>query len=427
MRITHLSTTDQAGGAARAAYRLHQGLLKIGCDSKMLVQRKASSDPTVLTFVPREDLGTRIHRAIRGRYLSRNRRRLEALPKGASFLSEDRSEHGADVLRQLPGQEILNLHWIAGFFDYERFFEQAPLGLPIVWTLHDMNPFTGGCHFDGACGKFVDACGACPQLDSTDAHDFSGQCWQRKKTALERIEKEQLHLVSPSQWMAGEARKSSILDRFPLTVIPYSLDTEVFRPHEKQLARKTFDLPADAQIVLFVADSVEEKRKGLQQLLQAIEGMRVANGLCLASLGRGLAFPGGNLPIWNLGYVRDDEKLALAYSAADVFVAPSLQDNFPNTILEAFACGVPVVANAVGGCAEQVQDGVTGMLTKPGDSEHLRTAIISVLDNPELRARMSAACRRTAVEHYGLEIQATRYRELYEKLKRAGQAPPLQN
>jgi hypothetical protein len=184
MRIIHLSTTDQAGGAARAAYRLQQGLRRIGCDSKMLVQRKASSDPSVLAFVPPDDFGRRVRRAIRGRYLSRNRRWLEALPKGASFLSEDRSENGADVLRQLAGQEILNLHWVAGFFDYQKFFEQVPPGLPIVWTLHDMNPFSGGCHFDDGCGKFVNSCGACPQLQSADPHYFSERCGRRKKSAL---------------------------------------------------------------------------------------------------------------------------------------------------------------------------------------------------------------------------------------------------
>ena len=422
MRITHLSTTDQAGGAARAAYRLHRGLLKIGCDSKMLVQRKVSSDPTVLTFAPPDDLPTRFRRAVLGRYLSRNRRRLEALTEGASLLSEDRSEHGADVLRQLPGQEILNLHWVAGFFDYQKFFGQAPRNLPMVWTLHDMNPFTGGCHFDNNCDKFLNACGACPQLNSTDVNDFSAQCWKRKKSALADIRKERIHLATPSHWMAGEARKSSILGGFASTVIPYGLDTEIFRPRDKPLARKSFDLPADARIVLFVADSLVEKRKGLAQLLQAMEGLHGASEVCLASLGRGLDLPAGNLSVRNLGYVRDDEKLALAYSAADVFVAPSLQDNFPNTILEAFACGTPVITYSVGGCAEQVRDGATGMLVKPGEPEHLRDAIRRLLENPKLRAKMSEECRRTAVEDYSLEVQAARYKQLYEKLIQANSA-----
>jgi glycosyltransferase involved in cell wall biosynthesis len=216
--------------------------------------------------------------------------------------------------------------------------------------------------------------------------------------------------------MAGEVRKSSILGRFPSTVIPYGLDTEVYRPYDKQTARRPLGIPEDAQVVLFVADSLEEKRKGLYQLLQAVNGLSAVKGLCLASLGRGLDLPVGSLAMRNLGYVREDEKLALAYSAADVFVAPSLQDNFPNTILEAFACGTPVVTYDVGGCAEQVRDGVTGRLAKPGDPEQLREGIAGLLENAELRARMSEACRRTAVENYRLEIQATRYKELYESL-----------
>ena len=222
--------------------------------------------------------------------------------------------------------------------------------------------------------------------------------------------------------MAGEASKSSILGSFASTVIPYGLDTESFKPHDKQLARRSFGLPADAHVVLFVADSLEEKRKGLHQLLQALAGVQAENGICLASLGRGLDATGGSLPVRNLGYVREDEKLAFAYSAADVFVAPSLQDNFPNTILEAFACGTPVIAHSVGGCAEQVRDGVTGLLVRPGDPERLREAIVALLANAELRSKMSGACRRAAVENYSLEIQATRYKQLYEKLIRADPA-----
>ena len=417
MRITHLSTTDQAGGAARAAYRLHQGLRKIGCDSQMLVQRKVSSDPAVREFVPPEDLGTRLRRAVRGRYLSRNRRWLESRPKDASFLSEDRSEHGADVLGQLPGQGILNLHWVAGLFDYQQFFARVPDGLPIVWTLHDMNPFTGGCHFDAGCGKFANACGGCPQLNSMNANDFSAKCLRRKITALKKIGVERLHVVAPSRWMAGEAGKSAILGGFASSVIPYGLDTDVFRPHEKRAARKAWGIPEDARVVLFVADSVEEKRKGFSELLQALKGLQGASGLCLAALGRDIASPQEGLPVRNLGYVRDDEKLALAYSAADVFVAPSLQDNFPNTILEAFACGTPAVSYRVGGCAEQVSDGETGLLAKPGEPHDLRRAIARVLEDAELRARMSEACRRTAIEKYSLEIQASRYKQLYEKLR----------
>jgi len=416
MRITHLSTTDQAGGAARSAYRLHQGLLEIGCDSKMLVHRKVSTDPRVLVFAPPRDLAARVRRAIRGRFLSRNRRALEAVPPGASLLSEDRSEYGADVLGQLPGQDVLHLHWIANFFDCQEFFRRVPRELPLVWTLHDMNPFTGGCHFDDGCGKFVDACGACPQLASRRAGDFTAQCLRRKKDALGKIAAQRLHVVAPSRWMAGEAQKSAVLRRFPVSVIPYGLDTGVFQPRDKQQARQAFGIPARAKVILFVADSAEEKRKGLHVLLQALEGLDADSGAHLVSLGRGLPAPSIKISSQNLGFLREDEKLALAYSAADVFVAPSLQDNFPNTILEALACGVPVITFAAGGCAEQVENGRTGLHVPAGDARQLRNAVTGLLGDAALRAAMSQAARQAAVDKYSLRLQAERYRSLYETL-----------
>jgi glycosyltransferase involved in cell wall biosynthesis len=420
MRITHLSTTDQAGGAARAAYRLHQGLLQIGCDSKMLVQRKITSDLSVSEFVPPRDLPTRLRRAVLGRYLARHRRALEALPQGATIFTEDRSEHGADVLDQLPGQEILNLHWCSGFFDYQTFFRKVPRPLPMVWTLHDMNAFTGGCHFDHACGKFAASCGTCPQLGSHKGNDFSAQCLQRKKNALEKIPAGRLHVVTPSRWMAGEAKKSSVLGKFDVSVIPYGLDTHVFRPMDKLQARRLFGIAADAKVILFIADSLEEKRKGLDKLLLALEGLDSQTGLHLVSLGRGVQMPSVKVPVKSLGFVRDDAEVAMAYSAADLFVAPSLQDNFPNTILEAFACGIPVISFAAGGCVEQVEHGRTGLLVPVGDHAQLRQAITGLLDNAAMRAAMSPACRQTAVDKYSLRLQAEQYQLLYQKMVQGG-------
>ncbi len=380
----------------------------------MLVQRKLSPDPTVLQFVPPNDPIARLRRAIYGRYLSQSRRALEALPPGASILTEDRSEHGADILHQLPGQEILHLHWVAALFDYAEFFRRLPANLPVVWTLHDMNPFTGGCHFDDSCGKFAQGCGCCPQLASLLADDFSAKCWKRKITALGNIATDRLHVVAPSRWMTGEARKSPILAKFPISTIPYGLDTEKFKPHDKRQARIEFGIPADAKVILFVADSLEEKRKGLHKLMEAVAELPGQTGACLLSLGRGIETPASGIPLKNLGFLSEDDKLAAAYSAADVFVAPSLQDNFPNTILEAIACGTPVVTFSVGGCAEQVVEGETGLLAKPGDSLALRNAIVALLQNSALREKMSQLCRRAAQENFSLIIQAQRYRLLYE-------------
>ena len=162
MRITHVNTFDLTGGAARAVYRLHTGLKELGHDSRLLVLQKESSDPTVIPFEPPLDWPIRLRRAFRRRYFARSQRVVASRPAGSTYFSDDRSQHGADALGGVPSSDILHLHWIAEFVDYRDFFRRLPREMPIVWTLHDMNPFTGGCHFDGGCGKYLEQCGACP-------------------------------------------------------------------------------------------------------------------------------------------------------------------------------------------------------------------------------------------------------------------------
>jgi len=420
VRVTHINTYDSAGGAARAAYRLHTGLLALGQESKLLVQQKERDDNTVLLFDPPHDAPTRLRRIIKRRVLLNSRKPLNSRPAGSTFMSDDRSEHNGDVLRQMPPSDILNLHWISGFIDYEDFFRQIPRNLPVVWTLHDMNPFTGGCHFDGGCGKFSDHCGACPQLDSSEPDDFSAQVWQRKKEAFARfrgnVGANNMQIVAPSRWLAAAAKKSSLFGHLPATVIPYGLEIDQFQPRDRNSARRLFEIPPEAKVVLFVADWASEKRKGLDLLLDAIRGLRDIPSLYVFAIGRNVGSREFGVPSKTIDYLRDDLALSSAYSAADVFVVPSLEDNLPLTALEALACGIPTIAFSVGGIPDIVRDGTTGTLVPTGDVQALRSAIASLLDDPQRRARMAEESRRIAVQEYELDVQARRYVDLYESI-----------
>jgi glycosyltransferase involved in cell wall biosynthesis len=422
MRITHISTYDVSGGAARAAYRLHTGLRELGQDSKMLVQQKDSSDQSVIPFQPRTDAPGRLRRMLRRRFLEADQKLISVRPEGASYFSDDRSEHRADLLRQVPPSDILHLHWIAGFFDYSDFFRLIPHKLPIVWTLHDMNPFTGGCHFDARCGKYHAYCGACPQIGSSKEDDFSAQAWARKKKAFGAADKSAFHLVAPSRWLAEEAKKSTLLGHLPVIVIPYGVDTERFQPRDKRPARERYGIPMEAKVILFVADWASEKRKGLDMLHEAIQGMKDDKELYFLTIGRGVSTKGFGPRAIGLDYVRDDIALSSIYSAANVFVVPSRQDNLPNTALEALACGIPTIAFATGGLPDIVRDGETGVLVPPGNVGALRVAIMKVSQDPELQSAMSESCRRTALAEYRLEMQARRYATLYETLLAVGTA-----
>jgi glycosyltransferase involved in cell wall biosynthesis len=420
VRITHINSSDSAGGAARAAYRLHTSLLALGQESKLLVQQKGNDDNTVLLFDPPVDVPVRLRRIVKRRFLRYSRKPLTSRPAGSTFMSDDRSEHSADVLHQVPPSDILNLHWVAGFIDYRGFFRQLPPNLPIVWTLHDMNPFTGGCHFDGGCGKFNEHCGACPQMNSSKSDDFSAQVWKRKKEAFAPLGgnagANRMQIVTPSRWLAAQVKKSSLFGHLPVTVIPLGLDTNRFQPRNRDLARQLFEIPTEAKVVLFLADWANEKRKGLDLLLEAIRGLRDIPDLYVFAVGRNLSSKVLDVCRKMINYVRDDLTLSLVYSTADVFVLPSLEDNLPLTALEALSCGVPTVAFSVGGIPDVVRDGATGTLVPPGDVHALRNAIASLLNDPQRRARMAEESRRIAIQEYKLDVQARRYMALYESI-----------
>lgn len=416
MRIVHLSTTDIAGGAARAAYRLHSGLRRMGHDSRMFVARRSSNDPSVVAFAPPRDPLGRIQRHLRRQSINRDNAQYQATrPSGLETFSDDRSMHGPDILRQLPPSDVVNLHWVGEFVDYTAFFGSVPQQTPVVWRLSDLNPFTGGCHYDEGCGRYAERCGICPQLGSHNPEDLSFQIWQRKHAAFRRVPPGKLHIVALSNWIAAEARRSSLFRNFPVSVIPNGIDSSVFAPGDRQAARHSLGIPANARVVMFSAHSVTNRRKGFAPLVEALAGLGSRSDLVLVSLGEGNLELNIPLKHIHLGHVSDDQRIAQVYSAADLFVIPSLQENLPNTALEAMACGTPVVGFDAGGIPDLVRPN-TGLLAPVGDVTALRDAIRTLLDDEPRRAMLAAECRRVAVEEYAPELQVQRYVALYASL-----------
>ena len=205
----------------------------------------------------------------------------------------------------------------------------------------------------------------------------------------------------------------------PIEVIPNGVDTEIFQPRDRKAAREKFGIDPAAKVALFVAEWASEKRKGLDSFVEAVRKMRKGPEFCLATIGRGLPKELDGVRSVSIDYVRDEMTMSMVYSLADVFVIPSLQDNLPNTSLEALACGVPTVAFSVGGLVDVVRPGKTGALVTPGDVDGLGDAIAYLLSNDEERKKMAAECRRVAVEEYALEAQARRYVALYEAMTKS--------
>lgn len=418
MRVLHLSTHDIRGGAARAAFRLHRALRRAGHDSTMLVAHRDSRDPTVTRLMRSMDLATRLRRHRRESELLREFARYQATrPTGLEPFSDDRTQHALDLVRQLPPCDVLHLHWVADFVDYQVFFSARPEHTPVVWQLHDMNIMTGGCHYYHDCGRYVSGCGACPQLGSTDPADLSRQIWKRKQGVFGALEANQLHLVAPSRWMLQLVKGSPLLSKFSATLIPYGVDVEEFAPRDRQFARELLGIPQGAQVVMFVSDHLTNGRKGFSLLFEALSGLTQAHHLFLLSAGKGEPQGTGPIPGMHMGEVRNDRWLSVVYSAADLFVIPSVQDNLPNTVLESLACGTPVVGFDVGGLPDMVRPGRTGQLVPVGDAVALRQAMSHLLNTPSLCRQMGAEGRRIVIEEYSNSLVATRYAALYESLR----------
>jgi glycosyltransferase involved in cell wall biosynthesis len=305
---------------------------------------------------------------------------------------------------------------VAGFVDYSSIFVDRQQGVPVVWTLHDMNPFTGGCHYDAGCQAYISGCGSCPQLGSTTKRDLAYAIFRRKYRALSSVLARKTRIVSPSHWLAREARKSMLFRELEISIIPYGLDVKTFQPRTKLAARGALGIETGIKVILFVADQIDNKRKGFDLLLSAVESLGNWRNILLLTVGGGNYVLRTDLPHCHIGQVNSDKLLPAVYSAADVFVIPSRQDNLAQTALEAVACGTPVVGFDSGGMGEIVRPGITGLLAKPDNVRELRDCIAKLLTDPILQSEIAANCRRIAIEEYSLELQAKRYVDLYKSL-----------
>ena len=415
MRITHVATSDQ-GGAAVAARRLHRGLRGLGHDSRMLVSIRRGDDRHTDQFDWSTDMLGKAKAWWEHRKLRQFSAELRAqLRPGSDQVTDVRIPNGRNIFRQLDA-DVINLHWVSWFVDWPSFFPEATQRWPVVWTLHDVNAFTGGCHYTEGCRRFEQQCGRCPLLNSQDEDDATREIWRLKQQAYQAIQAGRLRVVTPSRWLATEARCSRLMRDWPIEVIPYGLDLNVFKPVDQSAARRALGLPIDARIVLFVSESLNSPRKGAAQLSEALRGIGSIDRVCLLSVGSG-QMADDKLPVINLGRIDGEQKLAEAYSAADVFALPSLEDNLPNTMLESVACGTPVAAFNAGGIPDFVRPGETGELAPVGDVKALADALSRLLTDDARRERMSENCRRVAEAELSMDTQADRYDQLYHQMQ----------
>jgi glycosyltransferase involved in cell wall biosynthesis len=398
LSVLHISESDAAGGAGRAAYRLHRGLSPLGHRSRMLVGRKVTDDPDVRPL--KRNLAWRgLDRAVGAP--------LDALSLQYVFYPSSFGVLADDWFRSASVVQLHNLH--GSYFGFTA-LPAISRRRPVVWQLHDQWAMTGHVAYSLDCERWRHGCGACPYLDEYPRlrRDTTALLYRLKDRVYRRT---RLELVVPSRWLAELVRESSLLSRFRVHHIPTGIDVDAFTPGDADEARRRLGLPLDRRIVLFAASDVEERRKGLHLLEQALQRLEQSPLLVVAGNG---TVPRG-VETRSLGAVADGT-LADAYRAADVFALPTLADVLTQTAPESIACGTPCVAFDRGGVTDVVRHLETGYQARFGDVDDLARGLTTLLGDSELLQRLSRRCREVAETEFAVDMQVQRYAALYEEL-----------
>lgn len=419
VKVIHINTYAGNGGAGKACLRLNQALIEQGIDSHVAVNFLFKNNPGVHNLS--EGFFSKWFSAagiILERICARMYTKPLPIPFSVPFWGKDISDNPL-----LKSADIIHLHWINhAFLRPADITSLARLNKPIVWTFHDSNAFTGGCHVRYSCDHYQKECGNCPVLKNPGSEDISHSIWMQKQKAYQNLN---FNIVAPSKWMAESVRKSKLLATRNVINIPNTLDTKVFRPLPQSEAREKLGIAQDKFILMSgFMPSRKDMHKGTSYLIEAIEIF--ARDYHIEKENIELVIFGNrdnkNVPDFPvstifMGTISSEDELAWCYNAADVFLAPSLEDNLPYTVLESLSCGTPVVAFATGGIPDMVQHKYNGYLAEYCSSEDLAAGINWVYQHPE-RDLLGGNARGFIEDNFSENIIAKRHIELYSSLIR---------
>ena len=412
MRVLIVNTSERTGGAAIAANRLMHALNRNGVEAQMLV-RDRKTDALEVVSIPQSW-------RLKANFLWE--RGVIWLNNGLSkqgIFQVDIANAGTDIttLPAFQQADVIHLHWVnQGFLSLKNLERICASGKPVVMTLHDQWYFTGICHYSSNCEKYMTQCEKCPMLKGPGI-DLARRVYNRKR---EIYEGRNITFVGCSRWMADLARKSSLTRGHTVTNVPNAIDTDVFKPMDKLEARRRHNLPMDKKLLLFGAQRITDKRKGFDFLVEACEHISMHHPTLPGQLE--VVVLGGDapsvkellpLPVHIVNYLSNEDDIAQLYNAVDLFVTPSLQDNLPNTIVEAMSCGTPCVGFDVGGIPEMINHKQDGYVADYCDSLDFAQGIAWCLD-PDRQPALSAAARADALATYSQSVAATRYLSIYQ-------------
>lgn len=414
MRVLIVNTSERTGGAAIAASRLKDALIDNGVKAKMLVRTKESDNVSVAQL--------RQTPMLRFNFLWERGRIWLANGLSRDHLFDiDTATRGSNITRlpEFKEADVIHLHWVnQGMLSLSVLRKILASGKPVVWTMHDMWPFTGICHYAHDCQRYVGGCHDCPMLKKPGEKDLSWQVFHRKE---ETYKPGKMAFVACSRWLADQARQSRLLRGTRVTDIPNPISTSLFKPRDKEKVREACRLPQDKKLILFSAFRTTSPIKGLNYFAEACKlydrrHPEMREQIAIVAVGRDAEQLQGmfTYPVYPMGYVSDEHRMADIYNACDAFLMPSLQDNLPNTIVEAMASGLPCIATAVGGIPQMIHHLENGYLAEPRQADDLCRGLEWLFTCNY--SMVSKAARSFAVNEYSEHNVAMRYIEIYNQL-----------
>lgn len=416
MRVLIVNTSERNGGAAIAASRLTEALKNNGVKAMMLVRDKTTDQISVVSLKKSWKLKWHFlyERFTIWRNNHFNKHNLFAI---------DIANAGTDItkLPEFQKADVIHLHWInQGMLSLNVIRKIIASGKPIVWTMHDMWPFTGICHYAGNCDKYRTECGNCPFVNNGQVKkDLSYKVFRKK---LQILSKAHITFVGCSQWLTNQARQSRLLIGQTVTSIPNAININLFYPKDKKEMRTRYNLPSDKKLILFGSARITDPRKGMKYLIEACQKLAgkypemkentgiVVFGQQSETIASQLPFP-----VYALSYIRNESDLVSMYSAVDMFVTPSLEDNLPNTIMEAMACGIPCVGFKTGGIPEMIDHMENGYVADYKNPDDLAEGIHWVLSNPDYGQLCESAVKKVEGS-YSEGIVAMQYIRIYNNV-----------
>lgn len=416
MRVLIINTSERIGGAAVAAGRLMESLKNNGIKAKMLVRDKQTDQISVVGL---KRSWLHVWKFMWERIVIWKANRF----KKNDLFAVDIANTGTDItsLPEFQQADVIHLHWInQGMLSLNTIRKILTSGKPVVWTMHDMWPCTGICHYARECRNYEQECHHCPYIyGGGSKKDLSTRIFRKKKEIYSQAS---ITFVGCSRWLAEKAKVSGLLTGQTVISIPNAINTNLFKPHNKQEARRKCRLPQEGKLILFGSVKITDKRKGIDYLIEACKLLAEKHPEWKDSLGV-VVF--GNqsqqlqdlIPfrVYPLPYIKNEHELVDIYNAVDLFAIPSLEENLPNMVMEAMSCGVPCVGFNTGGIPEMIDHLHNGYVAQRKSSEDLANGIHWVLTEPEYAELSAQACRK-AIGNYSESIIAKKYTDVYNKI-----------